>query len=138
MGAKRSQLWLRRSVLAIPVPDPGGAGVLMTNYVLFKAPNDLTIKKLWHVPNAAWVAAAAVNDGVVIFKRNNTGVVVATLSVVTNLAVGTMNDCGAIAATGVLSETDNLTEDTGAALGAGTGNGPASTTVVEFEYNEAP
>lgn len=137
MAPPKSQVWNRRMVVSCALPDPGGAGVLGTNFHLFRAPADLTIKRLTHRPDAAWVAAAAANDGVVTVKRNNTGVAVANLSVVSALAAGSVNDMGAISATtGVLSEGDNLTCDIGAALGAGTANAPSGQVIVEFEYNE--
>lgn len=134
MAAGRSPIWVAHQLLAIALPDPGGVGAdLATGFILFQAPRDLTIKKLWHVPAADWVGAAAPNNGVITVKRNDTGVAIATLSVITNLAKGTLTSLGAIAATGALSEGDNLT--IGIVTSTGTANAPASTIIVDFVYD---
>lgn len=116
----------------VNVADPGGAGVLATGTFVFKAPWACIITGLRHVPLAAWVAAAAANDGVVVVKNLTQTKTVATLSVVTALAANSDNSMGTLSNT-KFNKNDIATIDIGAALGAGTANAPASLLVITYK-----
>lgn len=114
--------------VVIPVPDPGAADADITaGYVLWSPPQSVTITKILHIPQAAWVAAAAANDGVVVVTNAAVGAL-ATLSVVTALAVGSKNDMGAITNAAVVGGT-NVTLTVTA---NGTANAPASAIQIEY------
>lgn len=115
-----------RSV-AIALPDPGAADADLATYVLWSPSVDATITKIYHVPHAAWVAAVAANDGVVVVTNAAVGAV-ATLPVVTALAAGTKNDMGAITNAAVVANT-NVTLTITA---NGTANAPPSTILIEY------
>jgi hypothetical protein len=90
--------------ITIHVPDPGGADADLTaGYVLWKPTMAVTITKVWHIPQAAWIAAAA-------------------------LGVGSANDMGAITNGSVAagaSVTIGITTN-------GTANAPASAIQIEY------
>lgn len=116
--------------ITIPVPDPGAADADLTaGYVLWKPTMPVTITKVWHVPQAAWVAAAPANDATVVVTNAAVGAV-ATLAVQTALAVGSANDMGAITNASVAAGASV----TLAITANGTANAPAS--AIQIEYIE--
>jgi hypothetical protein len=118
----------RARSIAISVPDPGGADAdLAGGYVLWSPSTDVTITKIYHVPQAAWVAAAPANDATVVVTNAAVGAV-ATLAVQTALAVGSKNDMGTITNANVVANT-NVTL---AVTANGTANAPASTILIEY------
>lgn len=125
LGRARQQ----RSI-SISVPDPGGADADITaGYILWSPPVNVTITAVKHIPQAAWIAAASANDGVVVVTNAAVGAV-ATLSVVTALAAGSKNDMGSITNPAVVAGTNvtlTLTAN-------GTANAPSS--VLQIEYIE--
>lgn len=132
-AAARSFIWDTDRIVVVPTPDPGGAGVGQTNIACFRAPKDLTIKKVTHVPHAAWVAAAAANDGAVTLKRANAGVAIVSLAVVTALAAGSSNDMGTPDVnTSRIQEGQFVTCDI---VANGTANAPLGSLVIEYQYD---
>lgn len=125
MGRARQQ-----QSISISVPDPGVADAdIAAGYVLWSPPVAVTITAVKHIPQAAWVAAAAANDGQVKVVNAAIGDV-ATLAVTTALAVGSKNDMGAITNAAVVAGANvtlTLTAN-------GTANAPAS--VIQIEYIE--
>lgn len=121
----------QKQSVAIAVPDPGGAAAdIAAGYVLWSPPVNVTVTGIKHIPQAAWVAAAAANDGEVKVVNAAVGNL-ATLSVVTALATGTKNDMGTITNAAVVAGT-NVTLTLTA---TGTADAPAS--VLQIEYIES-
>lgn len=120
----------QKKSVSIHVPDPGIAGAdIAAGYALWSPAVNVTITAIKHIPQAAWVAAASANDGEVKVVNAAVGDL-ATLSVVTNLAVGTKNDMGAITNSAVVAGANvTLTQTTN-----GTADAPAS--VLQIEYIE--
>jgi hypothetical protein len=110
-----------RQTLLIEYKDLGAD---QTNMTIFRAPFDCEIMDIRVIPQKAWVAAAAANDGSVAVKRNNTGTALGTLSVTTALAAGSDNQLAATldATTKLLVKGDTLTADVTA---NGTADAPA-------------
>lgn len=116
--------------VSIHVPDPGAADADITaGYVLWKPTMPVTITKVWHIPQAAWTAAAATNDGEVVVSNAAVGAV-ATLAVTTALAAGSANDMGTITNASVAAGASV----TLAVTTNGTANAPSS--VIQIEYIE--
>jgi hypothetical protein len=114
--------------------DPGVAGTSKTNYIVMKAPFAIEILSIAIVPHNDWVAAAPVNDGVVTFKRNNTGTAIASIAVQTALAMGTYTDAGALNdVTKYLETGDNITVDITA---NGTANAPENDVIVKYRARQ--
>jgi|SRR5581483_7460736 len=118
----------RARTVIIPVPDPGGADAdIAAGYVLWSPSTDVTITKVIHIPQAAWVAAAPANDATVVVTNAAVGAV-ATLAVQSALAIGSKNDMGTITNANVVANT-NVTI---AVTANGTANAPASTIQIEY------
>lgn len=121
-------------VAVINVPDPGAADADLTNFHGFKVPFEAEVTRVDHVPQAAWVAAAAANDGAVAIKRNNTGTAIATTAVTSALAAGSLNNIATLdGTTKFLAKGDNVTVDITA---NGTANAPAMNIVVRFRARQ--
>lgn len=133
VGTQRSAIWDETQIVVVSLPDPGAADADLSNFAAFRAPKDLTITKVTHVPHAAWVAAAAANDGAVALKRANTGTAIVSLAVTSALAAGSQNDMGTPdATTKKIQEGQFVTVDI---TTNGTANAPASNLVIEFQYD---
>ena len=112
----------------IHVPDPGGADADITaGYVLWRPSVNVTVTKIEHIPQAAWVAAAPANDATVVLTNAAVGAL-ATLAVQTALAAGSVNDMGAITNAAVVANTSV----TIAVTANGTANAPAA--IIQIEY----
>jgi hypothetical protein len=118
--------------IAVHVPDPGAADAdIAAGYVLWKPQTPATIVKAYHVPQAAWVAAAPANDATVVVSNAAVGAV-ATLAVQTALAAGSVNDMGTITNPSVAANA-NVTI---AVTANGTANAPASVVLIEYIETE--
>ena len=90
----------------IPVPDPGGADAdIAAGYVLWTPSVAVTITKVYTAAETAWTAAAAANDATVTVTNAAVGTV-ASLNIVTALAVGSNTDMGAITNASVVAGTN--------------------------------
>ncbi len=90
----------------IPVPDPGaGDADIAAGYVLWTPSVALTITKVYTAAETAWVAAASANDADVVVTNAAVGAV-ASLNIVSALAVGSNTDMGAITNASVVAGTD--------------------------------
>ncbi|MFH2076209.1 MAG: hypothetical protein ABIJ57_12830 [Pseudomonadota bacterium] len=96
----------KTNTVVIPVPDPGGAGAdIAAGYILWTPSVAVTITKVYTAAETAWIAAAAANDATVVVTNAAEGAV-ATLNVVTALAVGSNTDMGAITNASVVAGTN--------------------------------
>ena len=115
----------------VPLPDPGGAGVGITNYITWKAPVACVVTKISLIPLAAYVAAASPNDAVIDANKNNGTTAIASLTVVTALAQGSFNEMGTLdAAEKILDAGDDITFDLTA---NGTADIPAQAVQIDYE-----
>lgn len=123
-------------VKVISIPAGGGAGTSYTNFHGFKFPADSEVTRVDHVPQAAWTAAAAANDGAVTLKRNNTGTAVAASgTIATALARGSLNNIATLdGTTKFFAAGDNLTIDLTA---NGTAVAPVTNVVIRFRAKQA-
>jgi len=118
----------QKQSVAVHVPDPGAAAAGITaGYVLWSPPVDVTITAIKHIPEEAWIAAAAANDALITVTNAAVGTL-ATLSVVTALATGSKNDMGTITNAAVVGAT-NVTLTLTA---SGTANAPPSSWLIEY------
>jgi len=121
----------RKQSVTVPLPDPGGAGVGLTNYVVWQAPVACTVTKISLMPHAGYIAAANPNDAVIDVNKNNGAPPIATLTVITALAQGTINDMGTLdTAEKILAAGDNITIDLTA---NGTADIPAQAVQIDYE-----
>ncbi len=101
----------RTHSLSVFLPDPGGAGASISNYITFKAPVALTLTKLQLIPAGNYVGSASAS-GTAVARKNNESQAIVSFSTTTNLTRGTINNMGALnAAEKVFAPGDNLTID---------------------------
>lgn len=92
--------------VSIAVPDPGAADAdIAAGYVLWTPSVAVTITKVYTAAETAWTAAAAANDATVTVTNAAVGTV-ASLNVVSALAVGSNTDMGAITNASVVAGTN--------------------------------
>jgi hypothetical protein len=112
----------------VSVPDPGAANADITaGYVLWRPSVNVTITKIYMLPETAWVAAASANDATVTVTNAGVGTLT-SLNVVTALAVGTANDMGTVTNAAVVANTNvTLTLTTN-----GTADSPRNSFQIEY------
>ena len=121
----------RTKSISIPLPDPGGAGVDIANYIAWKAPLACTVTKLQLIPQAIYIAAVSANDATIAAKKNNGATPIASLNVTTALAQGSINDMGSLdASEKIMDSGDNITVDLTA---NGTADIPVQTLQIDYE-----
>ena len=126
-SAKMSAGAKTRSVV-VQVADPGVADADFTaGYVLWKPSVAVTITKVYLVPGLAYIAAASANDAVVVVSNAAVGAV-ATLTITTALAAGSVNDMGTITNASVAANA-NVTI---AVTANGTANAPVQNILIEY------
>jgi len=114
--------------VVIPVPDPGAANAdIAAGYILWTPSVAVTITKVYTAAETAWIAAASANDATVTVTNAAVGAV-ATLNVVSALAVGSNTDMGTITNASVVAGT-NVTI---AVIANGTADAPRQNIQIEY------